>query len=62
MSKSNKQLKRLEEEHQYYDKKVTEMEQERDGDRSWTSKELLQRHKKIKLALKDAILKFKNKI
>lgn len=62
MSKSNKQLKRLKEEHEYYDKKVNEMENEREGDRSWTGKELLQRHKKIKLALKDAILKFKNNI
>ena len=31
------------------------MEKERKQDRSWTGKELLQRHKKIKLAIKDAI-------
>lgn len=62
MSKSKKQVKRLKEEHQYYDKKVAEMEQERVEDRSWAGKELLKRHKKIKLALKDAIAKFKNNI
>jgi hypothetical protein len=62
MSKSKKQVERLKEEHRYYDKKVAEMEQERVEDRSWAGKELLKRHKKIKLALKDAIAKFKNNI
>ena len=36
-------------------RKVEQMEKERKQDRSWTGKELLQRHKKIKLAIKDAI-------
>ena len=34
---------------------VEQMEKERRQDRSWTGKEILQRHKKIKLAIKDAI-------
>ena len=45
----------MEKEFHLLPRKVEQMEKERKQDRSWTGKELLQRHKKIKLAIKDAI-------
>lgn len=54
MNKS-KAEKKLENEHRYYDKKVIEITKDRKKDRTWETKELLQRHKKIKLALKDKL-------
>ena len=54
MNKS-KAEKKLEKEYRYYDKKVIEITNDRKKDRTWETKELLQRHKKIKLALKDKL-------
>ena len=54
MNKS-KAEKKLEQEKRYYDKKVIEITKDRKKDRTWETKELLQRHKKIKLALKDKL-------
>ena len=54
MNKS-KAEKKLEHEHSYYAKKVIEITKDRKKDRTWETKELLQRHKKIKLALKDKL-------
>jgi hypothetical protein len=56
----SKTLIRKEEEHKWYDKKINEMEKERQFDRSWDAKEVLTRMKKIKLALKESIEKIKN--
>jgi len=58
MGKSKK-IKKLEDNHQYLDKKVKELTKDRLKDRSSESKTLLMRLKKTKLALKDAILKAK---
>ena len=55
----SKKLKKLEEEHQYLDKKVKELTEDRKKDRSSESKTVLQRLKKTKLALKDAIARAK---
>ena len=52
-------IKKLEENHEYLDRKVKELTKERLKDRSSESKTLLIRLKKTKLALKDAILKAK---
>tara|TARA_B100000676_G_scaffold302314_1_gene351025 strand:- start:699 stop:872 length:174 start_codon:yes stop_codon:yes gene_type:complete len=54
MNKS-KAYKKLEHDHRYYDKKTSELTEEREKDRTWETKELLQRHKKIKLKLKDKL-------
>ena len=59
VKKKSKKLKKLEEEHQYLDKKVKELTEDRKKDRSSESKTLLQRLKKTKLALKDAIARAK---
>ena len=59
VKKKSKKLKRLEEEHQYLDKKVKELTEDRKKDRSSESKTVLQRLKKTKLALKDAIARAK---
>jgi len=58
MGKSKK-IKKLEENHQYLDKKVKQLTKDRLKDRSSESKTLLMRLKKTKLALKDAILRAK---
>ena len=58
MGKSKK-IRKLEENHQYLDRKVKELTKDRLKDRSAESKNLLMRLKKTKLALKDAILKAK---
>ena len=55
----SKKIKKLEENHQYLDRKVKELTKDRLKDRSAESKTLLMRLKKTKLALKDAILKAK---
>tara|TARA_B100001287_G_scaffold262470_1_gene252408 strand:+ start:360 stop:560 length:201 start_codon:yes stop_codon:yes gene_type:complete len=60
VKKKSKKLKKLEEEHQYLDKKVKELTEDRKKDRSSESKTVLQRLKKTKLALKDAIARAKS--
>ena len=57
--KKSKKLKKLEEEHQYLDKKVAQLTKDRLKDRSAESKEVLTRLKRTKLMIKDAILKAK---
>ena len=59
VKKKSKKLKKLEEEHRYLDKKVKELTEDRKKDRSSESKTVLQRLKKTKLALKDAIARAK---
>ena len=48
----SKKLKSVQKEHDWYKKKVDQMEEERTFDRSWDGKQLLVKFKKIKLALK----------
>ena len=55
--KKSKKLKKLEDEHQYLDKKVAQLTKDRLKDRSSESKEVLTRLKRTKLMIKDAILK-----
>ena len=55
----SKKLKKLEEEHQYLDKKVKQLTKDRLKDRSMESKDILSRLKRTKLAVKDAIAKAK---
>jgi len=62
MVKIKKKLKKLKYEFDYYHRKVEEMENERDEDRSWEGKALLKKFKKIKLALKTEIENFSKKI
>jgi len=57
--KKSKKLKKLEEEHQYLDKKVAQLTKDRLKDRSYESKEVLTRLKRTKLMIKDAIAKAK---
>jgi hypothetical protein len=54
MSK-NKRQRRLKKEFRYLHNKVEEMEKDRDGDRSWESKAIIKRHKKMKLRIKDKL-------
>lgn len=58
MNKSKEQ-KRLENEHRYLHNKVEQMENEREenANRGWQTKELIKRHKKLKLKVKDQIEK-----
>ena len=51
----SKKLKKLEEEHQYLDKKVKQLTKDRLKDRSSESKDILTRLKRTKLMIKDAI-------
>ena len=53
--KRSKKLKKLEEEHNYLDRKVTQLTKDRLKDRSTESKDILTRLKRTKLAIKDAI-------
>jgi uncharacterized protein YdcH (DUF465 family) len=53
--KKSKKLKKLEDEHQYLDKKVAQLTKDRLKDRSSESKEVLTRLKRTKLMIKDAI-------
>jgi hypothetical protein len=55
--KKSKKLKKLEDEHQYLDRKVAQLTKDRLKDRSSESKEVLTRLKRTKLMIKDAILK-----
>ena len=57
--KKSKKLKKLEDEHQYLDKKVAQLTKDRLKDRSSESKEVLARLKRTKLMIKDAIAKAK---
>lgn len=57
MSGKSKQLKKLMDHHDYLNRKVAELTEERKIDRSAESKTILMRLKKTKLALKDAIAK-----
>ena len=60
MAKSrSKKLKKLQEEHDYLNKKVTELTKDRKKDRSSESKAVLMRLKKHKLAIKDSIARMK---
>ena len=55
----SKKLKKLEEEHAYLDKKVTQLTKDRLKDRSMESKDVLTRLKRTKLMIKDAIARAK---
>jgi uncharacterized protein YdcH (DUF465 family) len=57
VKRKDKSLKRLVKEKEYLDRKVREVEEERDRDRSWDAKAILLRLKKQKLAIKTAIAK-----
>ena len=57
IKRKDKSLKRLVKEKEYLDRKVREVEEERDRDRSWDAKAILLRLKKQKLAIKTAIAK-----
>lgn len=59
VKKKSKALKKLEDHHKYLDRKVKELTEDRKRDRSAESKTILQRLKKTKLAIKDAIAKAK---
>ena len=54
MSKSKRQ-QRLKKEFRYLHNKVEQMEKDRNGDRSWESKAIIKRHKKMKLRIKDKL-------
>jgi hypothetical protein len=60
--KKSKKLKAVEKEYTWYKKKVDEMESERSYDRSWDSKQLLLKFKKIKLFLKTQLNKMKESL
>jgi hypothetical protein len=60
--KKSKKLKAVEKEYTWYKKKVDEMEAERSYDRSWDSKQLLLKFKKIKLFLKTQLNKMKESL
>ena len=62
VKRKDKSLKRLVKEKEYLDRKVREVEEERDRDRSWDAKAILLRLKKQKLAIKTAIAKAVNSI
>ena len=53
--KKSKKLKKLQDEHQYLDRKVAQLTKDRLKDRSSESKTVLMTLKKTKLAIKDAI-------
>jgi len=57
--KKSKKIKKLEQEHQYLDRKVAQLTKDRLKDRSSESKEVLTRLKRTKLMIKDAIAKAK---
>tara|TARA_B100001113_G_scaffold350861_1_gene348827 strand:+ start:434 stop:619 length:186 start_codon:yes stop_codon:yes gene_type:complete len=52
MSKAEKKLRNL---HRFLDDKTTEVQREREGDRSWSTKEHLVNLKKKKLKIKDQL-------
>ena len=53
--RASKKAKRLQNMHDYLHTKVEEVEKERNGDRSWGTKEHLINLKKQKLAIKDKL-------
>jgi hypothetical protein len=57
--KKSKKLNKLQDEHQYLDRKVAQLTKDRLKDRSTESKEILTRLKRTKLMIKDAIAKAK---
>ena len=62
MAGKSKKLKKLEDHHDYLNRKVAELTKDRKKDRSDESKQLLVRLKKTKLAIKDAIQRTKEKL
>ena len=62
MAGKSKKLKKLEDHHNYLNRKTKELDKERgEGDRDTESKQLLLRLKKTKLAIKDEITRVKEK-
>jgi len=59
MAKKSKKIKKLEQEHEYLDKKVAQLTKDRLKDRSSETKEVLTRLKRTKLMIKDAIVRAK---
>ena len=55
MAGKDKKLKKLKDHHDYLNRKVAELTEDRKTDRSDESKQLLMRLKKTKLAIKDEI-------
>jgi len=63
MAGKSKKLKKLEDHHDYLNRKTKELDSERgSGDRDADSKQLLLRLKKTKLAIKDEIAKVKSQL
>ena len=62
MAGKDKKLKKLKDHHEYLNKKVSELTNDRKKDRSSESKILLMRLKKTKLAMKDAIASARAKL
>ena len=61
--RKDKKLKKLEDEHDYLNRKTKDLDEERrDGDRDTESKQLLLRLKKTKLAIKDEIARVKSEL
>ena len=61
--RKDKKLKKLEDEHDYLNRKTKDLDKERkDGDRDTDSKQLLLRLKKTKLAIKDEIARVKSEL
>ncbi len=58
----SKKIKAVQKEYDWYKKKVDQMEEERTFDRSWDSKHILVKFKKIKLALKTQLESMKRSI
>ena len=63
MAGKSKKLKKLEDHHDYLNRKTKELDKERgSGDRDTESKQLLLRLKKTKLAIKDEIVRVTSKL
>ena len=62
MAGKNKQIQKLKDHHEYLNKKVAELTEDRKTDRSSESKSILMRLKKTKLAIKDEMVKIQNKL
>ena len=63
MAGKSKKLKKLEDHHDYLNRKTKELDKERGGgDRDTESKQLLLRLKKTKLAIKDEIARVKSEL
>ena len=63
MAGKSKKLKKLEDHHNYLNRKTKELDKERgEGDRDTESKQLLLRLKKTKLAIKDEIARVKSRL